>query len=214
MKDTTPAQTPVSPPPAGIDVRDAAWVRVPARLGPETLARELADPEVLLRLNPYYYFKICRRTGPDSFHAEFENQSNQQQVAVDIDVARGPGAGLTFHYRQGVKRRTFFTIEPDGRGSTLVVTDDYSGGSEDERKQRDAEVDKSLLAWGEALRVYLLRVWRYSRVPGWRWYMRRLWIPMKPSGRRIVWLLYLITLVEFAFFCFVVLIWWVEHYNK
>lgn len=213
MNDTTPPQTPASPPPAGIDVRDAAWARVPTRLSPEALARELADPEVLLRLNPYYYFKTCRRTGPDSFHAEFENQSNQQQVTVDIDVIRGPGTGLTFNYRHGVKRRTFFTIEPDVHGSTLVVTDDYSGTTGEDRKQHEPEVDKSLLAWGEALRVYLLRVQRYSRVPGWRWYIRRLWIPMKPSGRRIVWLLYLITLVEFAFFCFVVLIWWVEYHK-
>jgi hypothetical protein len=211
MNETAASVTPATPPPQGIDVRDAAWVRVPTRFGPEALARELADPEVLLRLNPYYYFRTCRRTGPDSLHAEFENQSNQQQVTVDIDVVPGPGPGLVLNYRAGIKRRTLFTIEPADHGSTLVVTDDYSGTSEEERKQRETEVDKSLLAWGEALRVYLLRVQRYSRVPGWRSYIRRLWIPMKPSARRIVWLLYLITLVEFAFFCFVVLIWWVEH---
>lgn len=208
-----PATPPSVPPPAGIDVRDAAWVHVPTRFPPEALARELRDAEVLLRINPYYYFKTLERTGPDSFHAEFENQSSQQQVTVDIDVESGPGPGLTLNYRQGIKRRTFFIIEPGARGSTLVVTDDYSGTTEEERKQREAETDKSLLAWGEALRVYFLRLRRYSRLPGWRWYIRRLWIPMKPSGRRIVWLLYLITLVEFFFFCFVVLIWWVEHYK-
>jgi len=211
MNTPSVSPTPVASPPAGIDVRDAAWVRVPTRLSPEALARELADAEVLLRLNPYYYFRTCRRSAPDSYHAEFENQSNQQQLVVDIDVARGPGPGLTLNYRQGLKRRTLFTIEPGALGSTLVVTDDYSGTSEEERKQREAEVDKSLLAWGEALRVYFLRLQRYSRIPGWRGYIRRLWIPMKPSARRIVWLLYLITLVEFLFFCFVVLIWWVEH---
>jgi hypothetical protein len=41
--------------------------------------------------------------------------------------------------------------------------------------------------------------------------MRRVWVPMKPSARRIVWLLYLITVVEFFFFVFVALIWWLEH---
>jgi hypothetical protein len=58
-----------------------------------------------------------------------------------------------------------------------------------------------------------MRLQRYSRVPGWRWYIRRLWIPMKPSARRIVWLLAIISLVEFAFFCFVLLIWVVEQYK-
>jgi hypothetical protein len=41
--------------------------------------------------------------------------------------------------------------------------------------------------------------------------MRLVWVPMKPSARRIVWLLYLITLAEFFFFLFVALIWWLEH---
>jgi hypothetical protein len=213
MSETAAPPAPATPPPAGIDVRDAAWARVPTRLDPESIARELADAEVLLRLNPYYYFKSCRRTGPDSWHAEFENHSNQQQLTLDIDVTPGPVPGVTVNYRQGIKRRTLFTIEPGAQGATLVVTDDYSGTTEEERKQREAEVDKSLLAWGEALRVYFIRLQRYSRIPGWRGYIRRLWIPMKPSARRIVWMLYLITLVEFFFFCFVVLIWWVEHHK-
>lgn len=201
------------PPPAGVDVRDAAWVRVPTRFSPDALSRLLQETEVLLRLNPYYSFKTLKPTGAHAWHAELENQSNQQQVAVDFEVVPGPGPGVTWQYSQGLKRRTLFTIEPSAEGSVLVVTDDYAGVSEEERKRREAEVDKSLLAWGEALRVYCLRLRRYARLPGWRWYIRRLWIPMKPSARRIVWLLYLITVVEFFFFLFVVLIWWVEHHK-
>jgi len=200
----TSSITPAIPPPTGVDVRDAAWARVPSRLSPEVLSGLLNDVEVLLRANPYYYFKSWKKTGENRFHAEFENQSNQQQMSVDIEVKPGPDLGLTLEYSQGLKRRTLFTIEPFPQGSQLVITDDYSGHSEQ---------DKSLTAWGEALRVYLLRIQRYSRIPGWRWYMRRVWTPMKPSARRIVWLLYLITVVEFFFFCFVVLIWWVEYHK-
>ena len=34
---------------------------------------------------------------------------------------------------------------------------------------------------------------------------------MKPASRRIVWLLYLISVAEFFFFLFVLLIWWIEY---
>jgi len=206
-----PAETTDTPPPSGIDVKDAAWVRIPTRFPPEELLALLNDVEVLMRLNPYYYFKSWKVSGSDRYHAGFENQSNQQQMEVDIRVAVNPGVGITLNYAQGMKRRTVFTVEPISEGSCLVLTDDYSGTPEQERKERETEVDKSIVAWGEALRVYFFRLRRYSRIPGWRWYIRRLWIPMKPSARRIVWLLYLITLVEFFFFCFVVLIWWIEH---
>jgi len=200
-----------APPPAGVDTRDAAWVRVPTRLTPDALATLLRDPEVLLRINPYFYFKEFRKTGPAAWHLDFENQSNQQKLALDIQSEDGPGQGLTINYSQGIKRRTIFSIEPFEQGSMLVVTDDYEHLSEAERTQREAEVDKSLRAWGEGLRMFLVRWQRYSWIPGWRGYIRKLWIPMKPSARRVVWLLFLISVVEFFFFLFVLLIWVVEH---
>lgn len=200
-----PQIIPSAPPPVGVSVEDAAWVRVPTRLNPAEVAPLLRDTEVLLRLNPYYHFRELRETGINSFHAAFENQSNNQQLEVDVSVEPGPADGMTLRYHSGIKRRTIVSIEPFERGSYVVLTDDYAGLSETERKEREAEVDKSLVAWGEAVRVYLLRIRRYSWIPGWRWYIRRVWIGMKPNQRRIVWLLYLITIVEFFFFLFVIL---------
>ena len=211
MSETPAPPAPAAPAPVGIDIQDAAWVRIPTRYSVEELRRQLQDVEVLMRLNPYYYFTRWQKTGKDTFHAEFENQSNQQQVSVDVAVEPGPGSGLTLRYGTGMKQRTIFSIESSEQGSMLFITDDYSGTTEEQRRQRENEVDRSLAAWGEALRVYLLRLQRYRRVPGWRGYIRKFWIPMKPSARRIVWLLWIITVVEFFFFCFVVLIWWVEH---
>lgn len=200
-----------APPPAGVDTRDAAWVRVPTRLAPAELAALLRDPEVLLRINPYYYFKVFKQSGPDAWHLEFENQSNQQKQVLDIQRESGPGEGQTIRYLQGIKRRTIFSIEPFEQGSMLVVTDDYEHADATDQAEREAEVDKSLRAWGEGLRMFFIRWRRYRWIPGWRGYIRRLWIPMKPSGRRIVWLLFLITVAEFFFFLFVLLIWVIEH---
>ncbi len=204
-----PGQTPRLP----TDSQDVAWVMIPAPQSPEELAAYCRDVEALFRVNPYLYFSAWRQTGPASYHAEFENQSNGQKLAVDFDVTPGPGSGLTVTYRQGIKKRTFFTIEAHGTGSRLLVTDDYEALPAAEREARLQEVDKSLKAWGEALRVYFVRLRRWSWVPGWRWYLRRVWMPMKPSARRIVWLLFLITVVEFLFFLFVLLIYVIEQ-NK
>ncbi len=204
----------MSTPTPPVDSRDAAWVAVPLPQTAEEVAQQCRDVEVLFRLNPYLHFSAWRQTGPSGFHAEFENQSNQQKVSVDFEVASGPGTGFTVTYAGGLKRRTIFAIEPAAQGCKLTVTDDYEGLTAAEREARAAEADKSLHAWGVAIRAYFLRLKRWSWLPGWRWYIRRVWIPMKPSARRIVWLFYLITVVEFFFFLFVLLIYLIEQQNK
>jgi hypothetical protein len=200
-----------APPPLSqpLDSSDVAWVAVPVPQPPEVLARLLHDVEAIFRVNPFLTFSVWRELAPGHYHAEFHNESNNQNVAVDFEVMPGPGQGLTLRYASGLKKRTIFAVEPGegGRGgSRLVIVDDYEGLPEAERAARLAEVDKSLLAWGRALRKYFLRLARWSWVPGWRWYLRRVWIPMRPMARRIVWLIWIVTLLEFAFFLFLILI--------
>jgi len=190
---------------------DAAWVSLQTSLPATALAELCRDIEAVFRVNPYYYFKSWRKTGPSSYALEFENQSNQTNNSVNIEVSTATAEGFTVSYDQGIKKRTIFSIESTPQGSKLTVTDDYESIPEAERAQRLLEVDRSLHLWGEALQLYFLRRKRWSWLPGWRWYIRRVWIPMKPSARRIVWMLYLITAAEFAFFVLVVLIWWNEH---
>ena len=197
-----------------VATRDAAWVAVPVPQDAGTLAQLCRDVEALFRVNPYLYFSDWRQTGPASYHVEFENQSNRQKLALDFEVVPGPGQGFTVNYAGGLKQRTIFTIEPATQGSRLTLTDDYEGLPAAERAARAVEVDKSLHAWGVALRAYFVRLKRWSWLPGWRWYLRRVWVPMKPSARRIVWLFYLITVVEFFFFLFVLLIYLIEQQGK
>lgn len=197
-------------PPPPIASSDAAWVAIPTRLAPQELHALCRDIEAIFRVNPYLHFKSWERTGENRYRTEFRNESNKQDVAVEMRVQAVPGLGFAVEYAQGIKKRTVFTIEQGEGGSRLMIADDYEGLSETERERRADEVDKSLLAWGEALRAYFLRFRRYRWMPGWRWYIRRMWIPMKPSARRIVWLLWLITVVEFAFFLFVLLIYVLE----
>lgn len=198
---------------APVDSADAAWVSLPAPFPPDVLSQHCRDIEVLFRLNPYYYFSAWHQTGPDAYHAEFENQSNQSHLVLDLSVTQDPGRGITVTYQGGIKKRTVFTIEPTPEGSRMTVTDDYDLLPAAEREKRQSEVDKSLKAWAESLRLYFLRLRRWSWLPGWRWYIRRLWIPMKPSARRIVWFIYLISVAEFFFFLFVLMIYLIEQGN-
>lgn len=190
---------------------DAAWVSLQTSLPSAALLELCRDIEAIFRVNPYYYFKSWGKTSPSSYTLEFENQSNQMNNSVSIEVSAATPEGFTVSYDQGIKKRTVFSIEPTMPGSKLTITDDYESVPEAERAQRLLEVDRSLQPWGEALQLYFLRRKRWSWLPGWRWYIRRVWIPMKPSARRIVWMLYLITAAEFAFFVLVVLVWWNEH---
>lgn len=189
---------------------DAAWVAIPSALPVSRLAELCRDVEAIFRVNPYWYFENWTQTGPATYHAEFENQSIPQRARIDFEIVAGPGAGYTVNYQHGIKKRTVFLIEPFEQGSRLTITDDYERLPEPDRSVRIQEVDKSLPAWGEALRRYFLRHQHWSWLPGWRWYMRRVWVPMKPSSRRIVWLMYLISAAEFFFFVFILLIYVIE----
>ena len=114
------------------------------------------------------------------------------------------------NYTQGIKGCTWFRIEPQAHGSALLIVDDYSRLPQEEREKRLDEVDRSLTAWGRGLYTYLRFEKRWSWFPPWRWYMRRLWVPMKPMARRVSWMLILINGVFFVLFLFIALIFWIE----
>jgi hypothetical protein len=180
--------------------RDAAWVVVETGLGVEELLDFCRDVERLFRINPAYVFRRWEDLGDGIFHWAALNESNDREIDTRFTVERLPD-GLAVTYDSGLKTRTSFRVEPgSGAGARLVVTDDYSGTPEAEREERMAEVDTSLNAWGHSLYKYLRRWRRWSGLAPWRWYMRRVWQPMRPMARRIVFLLIVITALEFLGF--------------
>ena len=72
-------------------------------------------------------------------------------------------------------------------------------------EQAEREAGRSLHAWGVALNEY------FKRHAPWRWYMRHVWTLMKPSARRITYIILLITLAELALFALAMAVWWAEH---
>lgn len=185
---------------------DKAWVRIGSALSPSELAVFCQDPERLLRINSLYEFESWRDEGGGRFFLRARNLSNDRIIATPLRVERRAD-GVTLVYGAGLKRATDFRVEPplDEHGaplkayrSVLVITDDYSGSAEAELRARSDEIDKSLLQWGHDLHRYLRHWARWSRFSLWRWYMRRIWQPMKPAGRRITLMLVAITAFELA----------------
>ena len=190
---------------------DKAWVVIPTSMPAEELRRFCRDLERLYRINPYLEFTRWRTQAPGRVSAEFRNLSNLQDYQLDLTLVPESDSVFLVRYAGGVKAATRFEIQAAGQGSTLTITDDYSQLPADERAQRVHEVDKSLPAWGQALSDYLRHHRRYGWIAPWRWYMRKVWVPMKPSARRIVWMLYVITTVELFAVLFIALLWWLEH---
>ena len=193
--------------------RDASWVIVDTPLSLPALREFCADIERLFRINPYLEFECWRRTGADSIHASFRNLSNQQRVELDLRIERESDDAFALIYRAGIKARTRFVLEPSSAGSRLTITDDYAGLPPAEREQRLCEVDQSLTAWGWALHEYLRREQRWGGCAPWRWYMRRLWLPMTPRARRITYMLVLLTAAELVLVLLVATIYWIEFSN-
>ena len=190
---------------------DKAWVVISTPMSQQELQQFCCDLERLYRINPYLEFTQWTMQAPDRIHTEFHNLSNLHDYRLDLTLIRESDNVFVVRYAEGIKAATRFEIKASAQGSTLTITDDYNQLPADERVLRADEVDRSLPAWGQALFDYLRRHRRYGWIAPWRWYMRKVWVPMKPSARRIVWMLYVITAVELFAVLFVVLIWWLEH---
>jgi len=188
--------------------RDAAWVTLETTVGAAELAAFCRDLERLYRINPFLEFKSWRQFAADRFTAQFVNHSNRQKVVLEGRVTRLSDLEFRIDFATGLKRSTHFDIRPTASGAGLTITDEYgpTGGN----APAEAEIDRSLHAWGVALRDYLERDRRWGWVPFYRSTMRRLWLPMSPSARRIVFLVLVIGLADALLIALGLAIYWLE----
>lgn len=186
--------------------RDQAWVAIDVHLSAAEVARFCDDLERLYRINPYLEFGAWRN-GAGAPDVAYRNLSNGQSYEGHLTLRRSSEFDFTVHYDRGIKRATRFTIAPLASGCRLMITDDYSGAGAGADL---SEVDRSLHAWGAALREYLEHEARWGHIGAWRWYMRRVWVPMKPSARRITYILLVVTLAEVALIGLVMAVYWAE----
>lgn len=181
---------------AGRDPEAADWasVTIDTPLEPAALRAFLDDIERLFRINPLLEFRAFEPLGGNRYRLGVLNLANAREI--DVEIAVRPGAdAVAVSYGSGLKTSTTFHVQPHESAARLILREAY-GGSEAERRARIEEVDTSLNAWGRALHEYFRHWARWSWLPPWRWYIMRVWQPMRPSARRIVYMIWVISLVE------------------
>ena len=188
---------------------DAAWVVLETALAPVELAAFCRDLERLYRINPFLEFASWQQSSPDCFRAQVLNHSNQRHGALEGVLTRTSDLGFRVDFASGLKRRTCFEIQPRPGGSSLTITDEYSAAA-GSAEPIEAAVDRSLHAWGVALKAYLERDRRWGRFPLYRWYARRVWLPMKPAARRITFLVLVIGLADIVLVALGLALYWIE----
>jgi len=183
--------------------RDAAWATIHTSCTTKELMYFFQDIERLFRINPMLHFVCWQRLSDNEYR--FCGQNLSQDKPFDFDVlltVTTLDQGIQIDYRGDLKSRTTFLIETaaDAPAQTrLTITDYYDGLPEAERRQKLHRVDKSIKVWATDLQRYLYHWKKWSHARPWCWYMQHIWQPMKPSGRRIVYMLCWITLFELAF---------------
>jgi len=185
---------------------DAAWVVLETPLDPAELAAFCGDVERLYRINPFLEFASWKQDAPDRFRAEVLNHSNGQRTVMSARVARTPDCALRVDYAAGLKKSTRFEIQPAPAGSRLTITDEYGQAGE----PQTSAVDRSLHAWGVALKAYLERDRRWGWLPLYRSALERVWLPMKPAARRITFLVLVIGLADILLIALGFAIYWLE----
>jgi len=186
---------------------DAAWVTINTPLPQDWMEAFISNVERVFRINSLIEFSRWEEVKPGEYRIAGKNLSNGQSFDTVIVVEKAPG-GLSIHFCEGLKTSTRFELDPEN--ATLTIRDDYSGVPPQEREDRLDEVDKSLIQWGHDLHRYLKNWKRYGFLPGYKWYMRRFWQPLKPSSRRICAMLIMVTVAEFILFLAVFIVFWLE----
>ena len=178
---------------------DKAWAEFKSPLNKNIVVSFCQDVERLLRINPYLIIENWEKLSDEKFQIHAKNQSQTPAFKVDTDITvLNMDSAIELHYSQGLKSKTLITINEENEGSRIKIIEEYEAVPKPERLQRQHEIDKSLIKWAEDIQTYLLHWQRWSWFPLWRFYKQRVWLPMKPSARRITYILLCISLVEFT----------------
>lgn len=171
-----------------------AWVEIETGLAPDALREHCADLERLFRLNPLRPVEAWLCEG-SRVRARLRDLAKERAVDLAFSVERR-GDVVSLRYALGLKVETAIAVD----GSRLTITETYADLPAGELKARMDEVDGTLNAWGHGIHDFFRRWRRWHWLPGWRWYIARVWLPMSPGARRVTSLLIVISWIELLVF--------------
>lgn len=180
---------------------DHAQVDIQTHLSSTELLPLIHDVETLFRINPALSFTQFNTKNRQHYIIAGFNSSNQQHFQLTCRAERH-AQGVTLYYEQGLKALTRIEIiaSSSTENTLLRIYEDYNREPVAIRQTRLAEVDKSLIPWAHALRQFFKRWQRWGKFKWWRSAMLRLWLPMKPATRRIMFHFAWISAVEVVIF--------------
>lgn len=194
------------------NIEDKAWAEFNTPLDLNALLNFCQNVERLFRINPYLEFKKWEKISKQTYHMITINHSQSPSFKIDTELnVKNIQNGLEIQYLNGIKSSTMLIIEPSSQGSKLTIKDNYKSKSKQESLAHLHEVDKSLTKWAEEIQQYLIHWKRWSWFSPWRFYKQNVWQPMKPSGRRITYMLLWISVFEIALIGLGVMIYFIEY---
>ena len=178
----------------------------------ELIAFCQADVERLLRINPYLEFHKWVRQKEDKYIFAGRNFSQEEPFDFETSIlVEELTNGLRLRYSSVLKKDTEFLVESSAYGSKLTIQEHYYPLAENNQEEWLKQVDRSLTTWAGDIQKYLVMWNRWQWFAPWRWYMYRVWQRMKPSGRRIAYMFWWITLIEIALVILGAGIYWAEY---
>lgn len=189
---------------------DKAWASILTPLSVPELMIFISDIERLFRINPLIEFTEWQSIDCNQHTASGTNISQKKPFKFNhkIDVTTYKNKRV-IAYSEGIKLSTTLEIEPDQQGSKLTITDVYKV-DQDNVSASLTTIDKSLIPWANDIQHAIFSWKRWSWLPLWRWYMKKIWQPMKPSARRITYMILWITFAEFLGVILVALIYYLQ----
>ena len=193
---------------------DFAQVEINTPFDKDWLLDFIHDPHRVLRINSLFEFTafelVNDKADTSSWRMAGKYLSNDQPFDVTF-TTQATASGILLSYKGWLKNSTELLLKKgDDDNYSLLITDDYSGTSVEQREQRITEVDNTIVPWANDIYRYLQQWKRWSWLPGFQFYMLKFWPKMKPSARRISFMLMAITAAEFVLFLFVFVIFYLE----
>ncbi len=191
---------------------DKAWAEFNTPLDKKSLHEFCLDVERLLRINPYLFIENWKKYSAKHFHLQAFNHSQEPAFNIETDLSVSTTSdGLEIRYRDGLKSSTSISTTDAGSGSKLTIIEKYENLPKEQRHKHLHEIDKSLRKWAQELQLFLISWHRWSWFLPWRYYKQHIWLPMKPTARRITYIILCISIVEIMLILLGTMIYFIEY---